>query len=133
MLIQLHLKIISVFLFESLWMCSFGKRGRFTNLFWTCSDRIITIICNRSTSLLWYWFLQCSSTFFIEVQVCVGYFCTLLVPLGSLWSRNQVGKYLGYLLMYTNNFPLDIIAVEIQNQTRMGGWVSGGWLDQLRI
>ena len=29
--------------------------------------------------------------------------------------------------MYTNNFPLDIIAVEMQNQTRMGrvgGWIS---------
>ena len=35
--------------------------------------------------------------------------------------------------MYTSNFPLDIIAVEMQNQTRMGGWVGGGWLDQLRI
>ena len=31
--------------------------------------------------------------------------------------------------MYTNNFPLDIIDVEVQNQTRMGGsvgrWVAG--------
>ena len=30
--------------------------------------------------------------------------------------------------MYTNNFPLDIIAVEMQIQTRMGrvgGWVAG--------
>jgi len=25
--------------------------------------------------------------------------------------------------MYTNNFSLDIIAVEMQNLTRMGGWV----------
>ena len=26
--------------------------------------------------------------------------------------------------MYTNNFHLDIIGVEMQNQTRMGGWIS---------
>ena len=30
--------------------------------------------------------------------------------------------------MYINNFPLDIIAVEMQNQTRMGGWVVGWWV-----
>ena len=27
--------------------------------------------------------------------------------------------------MYTNNFHLDIICVEMQNQTRMGGWLAG--------
>ena len=27
--------------------------------------------------------------------------------------------------MYTNNFHLDIIGVEMQNQTRMGCWVGG--------
>ena len=29
--------------------------------------------------------------------------------------------------MYTNNFPLDIIDVEVQNQTRMDGWAAG-WM-----
>ena len=40
--------------------------------------------------------------------------------------------------MYTNNFHLDIIGVEMQNQTRMGGWVGGrvggmvaGWVSGL--
>ena len=47
---------------------------------------------------------------------------------GYLWGLNQVRKHFGYLLMYINNFPLDIIAVQMQNQTRMGGLVGGWWL-----
>ena len=60
-------------------------------------------------------FLLTGFTFFIEVQVCLGYFRTILALLGYFWGQNHVQKHFGYLLMYTNNFPLDIIGVEMQN------------------
>ena len=45
----------------------------------------------------------------------LGPFCTFLALLGYLWCWDQVKKHYGDLLMYTNNFPLDIIDVEVQN------------------
>ena len=64
----------------------------------------------------------------------MGNFGTLLALLGYLWGLNKVQKHFEYLLIYINNFPLDIIALGMQNQTRISGRVvGGGWLDQLRL
>ena len=53
-----------------------------------------------------------SSSVFVEIPPNLGHSAPFLL---YLWGWDQVQKHYGDLLMYTNNFPLDIIDVEVQN------------------
>ena len=125
MLIQLPLKMISAWLFESLWMCSFGNRGSFTNLFWSCSDRILTFFLQQKYSSNG----NCFYSIVLPSLLNFMFVWAIFVLFWPYWATYEVEIRLESILDTYLYIPATFLKISLLQRCKIKlVWVDGGWM-----